>query len=254
MAGIYWLSTALCAGPKGITMGCGRYIGYVGGLAVAMGVAVATTPGIAYALPADAGSDSPTTGESSTTAPPSTPSSTIDGTATPPNRLSDSELRDALSDLPSRLAGTVSKIFGGRDGAPVVVLRSSGGAHAAKDDRDAKGSAANALTTVSKLPGADTVDRDTSRGHLLRDGERIRQQVQSLGGGVIDQSGVPAGMQSARSVEQQAPTLDFTPAAINSLSLNPVVAPPTAVVSAHLQTSRTSSRNRTPTSSVWSRT
>ncbi len=223
-------------------MGCGKYIGYVGGLAVALGVGMATTPGIAYALPTDAGSDSPTTGESSTTAPPSTPSttsssttppsSTIDGVATPPNRLGDSDLRDALSDLPSRLAGTVSKIFGGRDGAPVVVLRSSGGAHAAEDVRDAKGPNANALTTVSKLPGADTINREASGGHVLRDGERIRQQVQSLGGGVIDQSGAPAGRQSVPSVGQQTPTLNFTPAAVNSLSVNSVVAPPTAVVPA----------------------
>jgi hypothetical protein len=38
-----------------ITMGYGRFIGYVGALAVALGVgaAVATTPGIAYALPED---------------------------------------------------------------------------------------------------------------------------------------------------------------------------------------------------------
>ena len=53
-------------------MGYGRYIGYVATLAVALGVgaAVATTPGIAYALPADTGSESPTTGE---TAPTDTP-------------------------------------------------------------------------------------------------------------------------------------------------------------------------------------
>ena len=48
-------------------MGYGRYIGYVGALAVALGVgaAVATTPGIAYALPAESSSESPSTGESS---------------------------------------------------------------------------------------------------------------------------------------------------------------------------------------------
>ena len=50
-------------------MGYGRYIGYVGALSVALGVgaAVATTPGIAYALPAESSSDSPSTGESSST-------------------------------------------------------------------------------------------------------------------------------------------------------------------------------------------
>ncbi len=214
-------------------MGYSRYIGYVGALAVALGVGVATTPGIAYGLPAESGQESPTTGESSTTPPSSspstanslttTPSPTIKGDGAPSNRLSGNDLRSALSDLPSHLAGAVSKVLGGRDGAPVVVLRSSGGAQTAtKNVRDAKESAVNAFTAVSKLPSVDTVDREESSRLAQQDGERSRQQVQS---------GVPATGQSSRSVGQAARTLSFATAAISS-QVNPAVAPPTAVVPA----------------------
>ena len=134
-------------------MGYGRYIGYVGALAVALGVgaAVATTPGIAYALPADTGSESPTPGDTSPTdtSPPSS-STTVASLTTPPPSGTDSaggapnakggtDLRLLEPDLESRVAGALTKIFGGGDGAPVVVVRSSGGAHTAtKDDGNAK--------------------------------------------------------------------------------------------------------------------
>ena len=224
-------------------MGYGRYIGYVGALAVALGVGVATTPGIAYALPVESGQESPTTSESST-APPSsspstanslttTPSPTINGDGASLNGLSGRDSRSALTDLSSRLAGAVSKVLGGRDGAPVVVLRSSGGAHtAAKDVRDAKESAVNAFAAVSKPPSVDTVDRGESSRLAQQDGERSRQQIQSLAVRDTDQTGVPAAGRAARSVGQVAPSLNVTTATINSPSVKSLVAPPTAMVPA----------------------
>jgi hypothetical protein len=115
----------------------------------------------------------------------------------------------------------VSKVLGGRDGAPVVVLRSSGGAQsAAKEVRDARESAVNAFTAVSKLPSVATVHREESSRLAQQDGERSSQRVQS---------GVPVAGNSSRSVGQTAPTLTFTAAAVNS-SAQPMLAPPTAVV------------------------
>ena len=133
-------------------MGCGRYIGYVGALAVALGVgaAVATTPGIAYALPADTGSESPTPGDTSPTnmSPPSSsttvasmtpPPSGTDGDPVAPNGMGGTDLRLLGPDLESRVAGALTKIFDGGHGAPVVVLRSFGGAYTAtKVDGNAK--------------------------------------------------------------------------------------------------------------------
>ena len=136
-------------------MGYGRHIGYVGALAVALGVgaAVATTPGIAYALPAESSSESPSTGESSPAAEsspePSTTSTsatseTTDGVAVPPGQLSGDDLS------PSSSATASSEIFGGGDDAPVVVLSSSGGAHTSTSD------ARNAeeLGTAADLPAS----------------------------------------------------------------------------------------------------
>src|SRR6476646_9893099 len=125
-------------------MGYGRYIGYVGALAVALGVgaAVATTPGIAYALPAESSSDSPSSGESSPAAESSPGSSatstsaaseTTVGVAVPPGELSGDDLS------PSGSAAASSEIVSGGDYAPVVVLSSSGGAHTSTTDaRDAE--------------------------------------------------------------------------------------------------------------------
>jgi hypothetical protein len=49
------------------------------------------------------------------------------------------DLRLLGPDLESRAAGALAKIFDGSHGAPVVVLRSSGGAHTAtKVDGNAK--------------------------------------------------------------------------------------------------------------------
>ena len=141
-------------------MGYGRYIGYVGALAVALGVgaAVATTPGIAYALPAESSSESPSTGESSPAAESSpepsttsTPASseTTDGVAVPPGRAERRRLI-ALGFWPT----ASSEIFGGGDGAPVVVLSSSGGAHTSTSD------ARNAeeLGTAADLPASGKGD------------------------------------------------------------------------------------------------
>lgn len=224
-------------------MGYGRYIGYVGALAVALGVGVATTPGIAYALPVDSGSETTTQSESSTTPPSSTPSTANSSTTTPSstiggddglsNRLRGKDLRSTLTELPTRLAGAVSTVLGGRDGAPVVVLRSSGGANTAtKNVRDARKSSVNAFTVVSKLLSVEAVDRKESSTLAERDGERSGPQVRPLGIRDIDQSGVPATGRSARSGRQSTTTLDFTTAAINGASVNSLVAPPTPVVPA----------------------
>ena len=146
-------------------MGYGRYIGYVGALAVALGVgaAVATTPGIAYALPAESSSDSPSTGESSSAAESSSESSsessttstsasseTTDGVAVPPGELSGNDLS------PSGSATASSEIVGGGDDAPVVVLSSSGGAHTSTSDARN----ADELGIAADLPASGKGDAD----------------------------------------------------------------------------------------------
>src|SRR3954462_218893 len=111
-------------------MDYGKYVGYIGALAVALGVGSAVAPpGIAYGLPADTGSESPTPGETSPTDPsaapsPTTSSSTVGGAHLSSNNLAHNGLRMLAPDLASRVAGAVSKIIVGGRGAPVVVLRS----------------------------------------------------------------------------------------------------------------------------------
>src|SRR3954469_7842667 len=138
-------------------MNYGRDVGYIGALAVALGVGSAVaTPGIAYGLPADTGSESPAPGETSPTdpsAPPSpmTPSSPAGGAHLSSNSLVHNGLRLLAPDLASRVAGAVSTVIGGGRGAPVVVLRSSGGARTSTND----GSSArrSTLTTGSPVSG-----------------------------------------------------------------------------------------------------
>ena len=151
-------------------MGYGRYIGYVGALAVALGVgaAVATTPGIAYALPADIGSESPTPGDTSPTDTSSPSSSTtVASLTTPPSvGTTDSAVvpqiarwhRLSSSPIWSYCHRVMTKIFGGGDDAPVVVLSSSGGAHTSTTDaRDAE-----KLGITADLPASGKADAGRS--------------------------------------------------------------------------------------------
>jgi hypothetical protein len=218
-------------------MGYGRYIGYVGALAVALGVgaAVATTPGVAYALPADADSESPTTGDTSPTdtSPPSsttTPSAAESSGGLHPNGLDDNDLRLLGPDLASRVAGAVSKILGGSHGAPVVVLRSSGGAHSAANDvRNTKQSAIAADTRVSVKDDAGLSPLKPPSGILHRDGTHSPTGLVTARG--TDQPGGAAAGRLSRSVGQPAPQRSLA-ADTAGPAMKLLAAPPTAVVPA----------------------
>src|SRR4051794_1348599 len=140
-------------------MDYGKYVGYIGALAVALGVGSAVaTPGIAYGLPADTGSESPAPGETSPTDPsapasPTTPSSPVGDAHFSSNGLAHNGLRLLAPDLASRVAGAVSTVIGGGRGAPVVVLRSSGGARSATNDKS--NAKKLAVTTGSPVSGDD---------------------------------------------------------------------------------------------------
>ena len=216
-------------------MGYGRYVGYIGALAVALGVGSAVaTPGIAYGLPADTGSESPTPGETSPTdpSPPSspttTPSSTEDGAHLSPNHLADNGLRLLGPDLASRVAGAVSKIIGGGRGAPVVVLRSSGGARSATND----GSSAkkSAVTTGLPVSGDDDPGLSLPKApkrplHFLGDGA----PTQTVPARNADQSGAPTAVRFSRIVGLSVPTPPFAPDTTGP-AMKSLIAPPTPVV------------------------
>jgi hypothetical protein len=215
-------------------MGYGRYVGYIGALAVALGVGSAVaTPGIAYGLPADTGSESPTPGETSPTdrsAPPSptTPSSTVGGAHLSSNNLAHNGLRLLAPDLASRVAGAVSNIIGGGRGAPVVVLRSSVGARTATSD----GSSAkkSAVTTGSPVSGDDepglSLPKTPKRPlNLLGDGA----PTQTVSARNADQSGAPTAVRFNRIVGLSVPTPPLAPHATGP-AMKSLVAPPTPVV------------------------
>jgi hypothetical protein len=231
-------------------MGYGRYIGYVGALAVALGVgsAVATTPGIAYALPAESSSESPSTGESSSAAEsspePSTTSTsasseTTDGVAVPPGELRGDDLS------PSDSATASSEIVSGGDDAPVVVLSSSGGAHTSTSDaRDAEelGIAADlpasgkgdANVLPVQIAAAEPPSQDVAAGpdestRLARStGEHT--PVQKVAARDTDQSVVAAAEHASPTIGQRVSTLSLA-APIDGPAYS-LVAPPTAVVPA----------------------
>jgi hypothetical protein len=224
-------------------MGYGRYIGYVGALAVALGVGAAVaTPGIAYALPADTGSQSPTPGDTSPTdtSPPSsattvaspttpTPSGTdSDGVA--PNGMGGNGLGLLGPDVQSRVAGALTKIFGGGHGAPVVVLRSSGGARtAAKVDGNAKkpAIAADLPETGKADAGLSPVKTQSTLLHSYLD----RTPTRSLAPPDAAASGAPTTGQPFRSVVQSIPALRLA-ADTSGPAMRSLAAPPTAVVPA----------------------
>ena len=231
-------------------MGYGRYIGYVGALAVALGVgsAVATTPGIAYALPAESSSESPSTGESSSAAEsspePSTTSrsassETTDGVAVPPGELRGDDLS------PSGSATASPEIVSGGDDAPVVVLSSSGGAHTSTSDaRDAEelGIAADlpasgkgdANVLPVQIAAAEPPSQDVAAGpdestRLARSaGEHT--PVQKVAARDTDQSVVAAAEHTSPTIGQRVSTLSLA-APIDGPAYS-LVAPPTAVVPA----------------------
>jgi hypothetical protein len=210
-------------------MGYGRYIGYIGALAVALGVGSAVaTPGIAYGLPPDTGSEAPTPGGTSPTdpsAPPSPttpPSSNEGGAQLSSNRLSHNGLRLLGPDLASRVAGAVSKVIGGGRGAPVVVLRSSGGARTATND----GSSVKTSALVT----------DDERGLSLQKAPKRPLHVlgnyaptQTVPARNADQSGAPTAVRLSRIVGLPVPT---PPPAQNATgpAMKSFVAPPTPVV------------------------
>lgn len=119
------------------------HIGRVGALAVALGVgvAVATTPGVAYAQPSDSGSTASSPGDSSA-ASPSSPISSADGASadasaagaasTGPIGSAGADGADAPSAVPPSVTesgGSAVQTVTGGEGAPVVVISSSGGAN-----------------------------------------------------------------------------------------------------------------------------
>src|SRR6476646_6348982 len=242
-------------------MGYGRYIGYVGALAVALGVgaAVAATPGIAYALPAESSSDSPSTGESSSATESSSKSSsesssesssassttstsasseTTDTDAVPADELSGNHLS------PLGSADASSEIVGGGDGAPVVVLSSSGGAHtSAGDPRNA-----DEVGIATALPPSGKADADVlpvqvtaavpptqndaavpAESKRLARSNGARTLVRTVAARDTDQSVVAAAEHTSPTIGQRMSTLSL--AAPTDVSAYSVVAPPpTAVV------------------------
>ncbi len=216
-------------------MGYGRYIGYVATLAVALGVgaAVATTPGIAYALPADTGSESPTTGETAPTDTPTdtttdAPSATVDSEGLRSNSLSVSELPSSAAELPARLADVVSKIIGGGHGGPMVVLRSSGGAHTAtKEVRNEKHLTIAAGTAAIGKGDADVSPVKAQSRLLHRDNERTL--TRSIAAGNTDPADPPPAGQSLRPDGQTVPAPRLT-AFSAAPTMKSLAAPPTAVV------------------------
>jgi hypothetical protein len=126
------------------------------------------------------------------------------------------------------VAGAVSKIIGGGRGAPVVVLRSSGGARSATND----GSSAtkSAVTTGLPVSGDDdpglSLPKAPKRSlHVLGDGAP-NQIVPARN---ADQSGAPTAVRLSRIVGLSVPTPPLAPDA-SGPAMKSLVAPPTPVV------------------------
>ena len=134
----------------------------------------------------------------------------------------------SAAELPARLADVVSKIIGGGHGGPMVVLRSSGGAHTAtKEVRNEKhltiaaGTAAfgKGDADVSPVKASEQASAQGQRAHAYP--VNCRRQYRS--------GGSPPAGQSLRPVGQTVPTLSFT-AVSATPSVKSLAAPPTAVV------------------------
>ena len=114
------------------------HIGRVGALAVALGVglAVATTPGVAVALPSEGDSASSAGDSGSANTPSSTTSSVSDATS-PDGGAAGADGSDGVHSpaaLPESATGSTDLPAQAGTGAPVVVISGSGGARPATDD------------------------------------------------------------------------------------------------------------------------
>ena len=130
--------------------------------------------------------------------------------------------------MASRVAGAVSKIIGGGRGAPVVVLRSSGGARSATND----GSSAKKSAVATGLPVSGDDDPGLSLPkapkrplHVLGDGA----PTQTVPARNADQSGAPTAVRFSRIVGLSVPTPPIAPDATGP-AMKSLVAPPTPVV------------------------
>jgi hypothetical protein len=148
-------------------MGHAKYIGRVGGLAVALGVgvAVATTPGVAWAGPSDSGSSNPTSDSSSSSSgsdagsPPSGSPSTA-GSSDSPGSSGDADA-GASGD------GTDSAAGGGEDETGGTGKKST--TATVKDKKSGSDASAAAVTpkrpkrAVARIPS----NSDTSNGEQV---------------------------------------------------------------------------------------
>lgn len=122
-------------------------------MALGVGVAVATTPGIAFAQP-DSGSASSPNGDP---APADTSAGDASADTAAKAESTATESTAAGSESPAESAGTSQTVSGG-DGTPVVVVSSSGGAHSADGDAADLGADAEDLPTGVDIPPAGSGD------------------------------------------------------------------------------------------------
>ena len=116
-------------------MGYAKYVGRVGALAVALGIgtAVTSTPGVAWAAPSDSDSSASTNSANDTAKTPADTTSTrTDGSADEPGSDAEAKTADPASDAGN--ATTASPSATTNEVTPGVVVSSSGGAHTSEND------------------------------------------------------------------------------------------------------------------------